>query len=118
MERFRRDVVLVDESVNKVMKQSRGERGVENASSRNLPEKAKGAMNQKVTGMKKKQGKPINRQMKKKIENLDQARPLGLSRPVTRFCKTRKCLGLLQPPPHGLGCNRTSSTDGSDSSGK
>ena len=50
-----------------------------------------------------------------KIEDLDQPRLLGFSRPATRFCKTCKWLGLLQPPPHELG---TSSPDGSDSSGK
>ncbi len=64
----------------------------------------------------KKQENPINHQMKNKIEDLDQPRPLAFSRPATRFCKTRKWLGLLQPPPHEFGCNRASS--GSDSSGK
>jgi hypothetical protein len=65
----------------------------------------------------KKKEKPINSQMKnKKIEDVDQARLPAFSRPATRFCKTCKWLGLLQLPPHVLGCNRESS--GSDSSGK
>jgi hypothetical protein len=108
--------VLVDESVNKVMKQTkvRGEWGM-----RQVYPKSK-SRHEPESEWNKKQEKPINRQMKnkKKIESLDQARLLGLSRPATRLCKTRKWLGLLQLPPHGLGCNCASSPDGSDSSGK
>lgn len=54
----------------------------------------------------------------RKIKKEDQARLFGLSRPPTRLCKTRRWPGLLQLPPHKLGCIRASSTDGSDSSGK
>ncbi len=54
-----------------------------------------------------------------KTQKIDDKRDYpAFSRPATRFCKTRKWLGLLQFPPHELGCNRASSPDGSDSLGK
>lgn len=87
-------------------------------------QKSNSKKKQKGREMKKK--KPINgsardqppNEKKQQPQNEDQARLLGLSRPPTRFCKTRRWPGLLQLPPHKLGCIRASSPDCSDSSAK